>query len=436
VAEAPQAASDYRNPGERDRDRVLHAAAFRRLAGITQVATSEVSISLHNRLTHVLEVAQIGRRLAQHLMRRRGGQAIADEVGGIDPDIVEMACLAHDLGHPPFGHLAEEVLDDMARRHDVPDGFEGNAQSFRVVTKLAVRGSTSRGLNLTRAGLNALLKYPWMRATTGKKSRKWGAYSTEQKEFEWARTLHPGSERKSAEAEIMDWADDIAYSVHDMEDFFKAGKIPLDRLVRDRRERKEFCRSVFKNWQQRGEHEGDNHKDYEHAFDTLLGHGTFAVDRPFNGTRSQLEKLRDLASVLITNYADAIQLRRPKNPSDPCVIIDEGARLEITMLKELTWQYVIRDPSLATQQHGQRRIVQELFEMFLWATADPARYDLLPVSSLEQFSDREAALRHGHEDRVRVVLDLIAGMSEQQAVELHHRLQGITPGSSLRAILL
>ena len=161
---------DQRDPGQRDRDRILYTSAFRRLAGITQVAAPSEPYAVHNRLTHSLEVAQIGRRLAERLLAE--AEALRLDVSNLNPDVVEAAALAHDLGHPPFGHIAEDELDHLVRvassGNDDLEGFGGNAQSFRIVTYLAVRHERFPGLNLTAATLDAILKYPWLRGTTGK----------------------------------------------------------------------------------------------------------------------------------------------------------------------------------------------------------------------------------------------------------------------------
>jgi dGTPase len=148
---------DYRRPFERDRDRVLYSSAFRRLAGITQVAAVSEQRVLHNRLTHSLKVAQLGRRIAQHV--ESDERDLAEQIG-VNPDVVETAGLAHDLGHPPFGHIAEDVLKAKLKAIPGLEGFEGNAQSFRIVTKVARRRETHVGLDLTRSSLNAILKYP------------------------------------------------------------------------------------------------------------------------------------------------------------------------------------------------------------------------------------------------------------------------------------
>ena len=164
----------------------------------------------------------------------------------LSPDVVEAAALAHDLGHPPFGHTAEEELDKLMRAVGVYDGFEGNPQSFRVVTKLSIRNTEFPGLNLTRATLNAILKYPWHRqADLPERSKKWGAYPSEKDEFAWVREDETQDHLKSAEAELMDFADDIAYAIHDVEDFFRTGLIPLDRLFRDDEEVDRFLEGAF-----------------------------------------------------------------------------------------------------------------------------------------------------------------------------------------------
>lgn len=221
---------DRRTEGRRDRDRILYSSAFRRLAGITQVAPANDRHPIHNRLTHTLEVAQIGRSLAEDLLRAENNRPAIDALGGLDPDVVEAACLAHDLGHPPFGHVAEEELDRLVTDESkVAEGFEGNPQSFRILTRLAMRNPRFEGLNLTRATLCAVQKYPWLRGTSGRRAKKWGAYASEEAEFTWARALVSAAETPSLEARLMDWADDVAYAVHDVEDFYRAGLIPLSR---------------------------------------------------------------------------------------------------------------------------------------------------------------------------------------------------------------
>ena len=245
-------APDQRKPFQRDRDRIIYTSAFRRLAWVTQVVSAAEGEPFHNRLTHTLEVAQIGKRLAEKLVVEQAEEAL--ELGGVEPEVVEAAGLAHDLGHPPFGHAAERELDKQILQKKVQDGFEGNPQSFRAVTKLAVRSAETPGLNLTRATLDAILKYPWFRqATPPNRHRKWGAYSSDREEFEWVRGLEPREIWKSAEAELMDFADDIAYAVHDVEDFYRTGLIPLDKLVKDNDEVDRFLDGSFANLERNGQ---------------------------------------------------------------------------------------------------------------------------------------------------------------------------------------
>src|SRR5690349_11992399 len=245
VAPGDLAASPYRV----DRDRIVSSPFFARLAGVTQVISPGGSgLLVHNRLTHSLKVAQVGRAIAERLAGDERYDELLDRLGGCDPDVVEAASLAHDLGHPPFGHLGERVLDRLARqRFGLPDGFEGNAQSYRIVTSTEIRGETI-GLDLTAAVRAAMLKYPWTRHTYPRPhprhldppprgastppddpaagSAKFGAYVTELPDLLHARTPFAGRVadwQQTVEASVMDTADDIAYAIHDVEDFHRVG---------------------------------------------------------------------------------------------------------------------------------------------------------------------------------------------------------------------
>ncbi|MGH3759418.1 deoxyguanosinetriphosphate triphosphohydrolase family protein [Actinophytocola sp.] len=236
------------SPFRADRDRIVASPFFARLGGVTQVVSVSGSGLLHNRLTHSLKVAQVARAIAERIATDPRHGPLLDELGGCDPDVVEAAALAHDLGHPPFGHLGEQELDRLARhRFGLPDGFEGNAQSLRIVTTTDTGGPGAVGLDLTAAVRAAMLKYPWTRRShpvphprdlpdpprgasepadephTG--SSKFSVYVTELDDLVQAREPFGrlASWQQTVEASIMDTADDIAYAIHDLEDFHRIG---------------------------------------------------------------------------------------------------------------------------------------------------------------------------------------------------------------------
>lgn len=406
----PENPQEHRSSFQKDRDRVLYSAYFRRLALITQVVSPQEGFWVHNRLTHVLKVAQVGRRLAERLAGSSDSE-LARKLGGLDADVVETACLAHDLGHPPFGHVAEEVLDKLAREEkpNLADGFEGNAQSFRVVAELESKSSHFRGLNLTRASLNAILKYPWHRSTDGgKRAMKWGAYHSEKKTFDFARN-GDSSGGKSLEADLMDWADDIAYSVHDLEDFYLMRKIPLDQLSRDQDEQEEFLSAAM---QRLGIAEGSAMDLYRKTAADFFS--SIPIAEAFSGSPRELVGIRTYSSYQINQLICATSL------SEGGLKIPEEYRRLVALLKQLTWHYVIEDESLATQQQGQERIVRKLYEIFR-----EAQPKLFPP----EFRDRASETKSGSAERVRLVLDMICSFTEQQCVLLFHRLTGVALGS-------
>lgn len=448
VAEGPDRSP--RSPFERDRDRVLYSAAFRRLAGVTQVVHAGEGHVFHNRLTHSLKVAQVGRRLTEYLLSCED-EEVSNAIG-LDPDAVETACLAHDIGHPPFGHIAEYALNELVEDQG-GDGFEGNAQSFRVVAELAVRREPF-GLNLTRASLNALLKYPWMRAQGGKESRKWGCFYDDRAAFQFARGAAVDA-RKSAEAELMDWSDDVAYSVHDLDDFYRAGLLPLDQLLRGGVERDRFLGATKRRWQEIAKqlHPNGNHafESEAGAFFDVLGRSVVTADlqRPFDGGRRQEEHLDNWTSFLLSRYLngfspDTRPLRlNPGAADDPAarfVSIDKTIRWEVDLLKAMTQHYMWYHPALLGQQEGQRRLVRVLFEVFHEATGDLERAGIFPAALGERLA--EAITRGSGETnddverrKARLAADAIAGLTEAQAIALYHRVTGHSPGTIRDSIL-
>jgi dGTPase len=405
-----QGASDKRREAARDRDRVMYCGAFKRLGGVTQVASAFGRFVFHTRLSHTLEVAQIGRRIAENLSQQ------IESSGGlpqhVDPDVVEAAALIHDLGHPPFGHVAEEELNRLAVKERDLDGFDGNAQSFRVITRLSAHRSGYEGLNLCRATLNASLKYPYYaRSAQAKKKGKYGAYASDSESFDFARQGQP-KDQTCMEADILDYADDVAYSVHDVEDFYRAGLLPLDRLLRDQDEFDDFMEA----WKVDKKHAPPTDIDdfidkIKDLLDPMLIHATYAA------TRDQRTSIRTMTSFLIKRFVEEVVLTdkdgSPKFQRTPL----HG--IEIAFLQSAIWHYVISDARIATQRPGQRAIVKVLFDTYLDAIRS-GQADIIPGRFrhvFEEISQDKAA-------SVRLAVDIVASLTDLQAVALSRRFTG------------
>src|SRR4051794_4868884 len=313
VAEPPKRVdAPVRTAFERDRARVVHAASSRRLAAKTQVVGPQSDDFVRNRLTHSLEVAQVARDLSRAL--------------GSQPDIAETAALAHDLGHPPFGHNGEEVL---ARLAEGCGGFEGNAQTLRLLTRLEAKtfdgDGRSVGLNLTRATLDACTKYPWRRGE--RPGPKFGVYEDDLPVFTWLRSPETGH-RKCVEAQIMDLADDVAYSVHDVEDGVVAGRVDLTRLDA------EPVGEIVREW-----YVPDATDDELAATLTGLQDVGSWPESSYDGSRRSLAALKNLPSALIGRFCGAAQAASgpPGSfpPSRPALVAPEQPRREIAVLKAI-----------------------------------------------------------------------------------------------------
>lgn len=420
-----------RSEVQRDRDRILYSSAFLRLGHVTQVASPEAGYIFHSRLTHSIKVGQVARGLAQRLkvVAERGEVDAASTrlVACLDEDAAEAAALAHDLGHPPFGHLAEKVLQRLSNHAS----FEGNPQSFRIVTRLALRTDSLTddgapiGLNLTRCTQNGILKYPWLRDEEEEgRWDKWGAYSdSDRKAFEWTRIGYPDGER-TLEACLMDWADDVTYAVHDMDDFYRAGLIPLERLGASNSSERARFRLYLE------EEVADSAEEAQRlatAVDRLLG-GLVSFDLPFGGRTDERVGLRRLGSKLIGIYIGAPRL---SDAGDGTVVnfeIDDHLMDQVKVLKQLTWYYVINRPSLSVIQRGQQQIVETLFEMYQEAIEKDEPH-LLPPLSAERIEKAR-----GEASQERVIIDLIAGMTESEAIEIYHRRFATTQGSVLTQV--
>lgn len=416
---------DQRNPFQRDRDRILYSSAFHRLSGVTQIVRAGELDIFHTRQQHTIKVSQIGRRLAEHCIGQSKKSAASL---GIHPEVVEAACLAHDLGHPPFGHAAETELDSLVREHGDSDGYEGNAQTFRILTKLSVRYSAEQcaGLDLTRATLAACLKYPWFRDVDNKDSpkfKKWSAYRTERDDFDWVREFLTIDE-KSLEAEIMDWADDIAYSVHDLEDFHRVGIVPWH-FITDRSLKDKLTNDIIDEWKGAPSDAGSRiRKAIDGLRETLILYPTIAKGT-YTGTREQRHHLRNFTSLLIGNFIHALSVKESSTTIK--IDINLAGSDAVRVLKHMARKHVIGLPSLHAQQYGQRKIISNLFETLM---------ELYKADKLEVFPMRlRYFLEYSDGSDARKIADCIASLSENEAIQFHERISGQSIGSVLDPII-
>ncbi len=394
VDEPPKRAT--RTAFERDRSRVVHASSLRRLAAKTQVVVPWTDDFVRNRLTHSLEVAQVGRELGRAL--------------GCDPDLVETACLAHDLGHPPFGHNGERALDEAASGIG---GFEGNAQSLRLITRLEAKATApdgrSAGLNLTRASLDAATKYPWSREHN---ARKYGVYGDDAEVFDWLREGAP-DKRRCLEAQVMDWADDVAYSVHDVEDGVVAAKIDLPALA---------------SAAHRAAVVGRVRSSY--LVDSDAGEVGEALDRlvaleewpaAYEGTRASLAALKNLTSFLIGRFCCAAERATHESFGDgpltrygADLVVPREVLVEVAVLKSVAATFVMHTEDRVAAMAEQRALLHDVVERL----AADAPAGLTPAYA----GDWRAA--PDDNGRLRVIVDQVASLTDNSAVLLHRELGG------------
>ncbi len=376
----------------RDRARVIHSAALRRLAAKTQVAVPWENDFQRTRLSHSLECAQIGRELGESL--------------GADPDLQDTACLAHDLGHPPFGHNGEEALADIAADFG---GFEGNAQSFRLLVRLEAKtvgaDGKSIGLNLTRASLDGATKYPWPRSQN---PRKFGVYDDDVEVFTWMRKGAP-VDKKCIEAQIMDWSDDCAYSVHDLEDAIFANQISVKNFEND------FAEIFSVMVRDYGSDATSQEAVDAHKRLSSLS----AWPHYYDGTHRSLARLKDSTSQLIGRFVLAAELETRKIHGDGPLSrysadleIPRDQLIEVDFLKAIAGHYLINAAHSQDRYAKQQVIVSELVEMLL-ANA-PRELDSFFLKSWNEAGDETA--------RMRVIIDQVAALTDPGAYALHARL--------------
>lgn len=395
----PRSQMPARGEFARDRARVLHSAAFRRLSAKTQVLSPTSGDFARTRLTHSLEVAQVGRELANAL--------------GIDPDLVDMACLAHDLGHPPFGHNGESALNFWAA--DI-GGFEGNAQTFRILTRLETKiyddHGNSRGLNLTRASLDAATKYPWplRRASEFGNTTKFGVYEDDQEVFEWMRHDAPEG-AKCVEAQIMDFADDVAYSVHDFEDAIVEGFLD-PALLSDPLAHEALIDEIGK-WS-----EGLLAKvQLEEALDNLKESPYWLFS--FDGSARAQAQLKNLASDLIGSFVSRTTESILENASKSKltryhagVIIPSRVRSEIAVLKGIVAATVMTHGDRQPFYERQRKLLIELSDALLARNGE--ELDAIGSEAWSRASSEQA--------KKRVIVDQVASLTDPAAIALLAKL--------------
>ena len=378
----------------RDRARIIHSFALRRLAAKTQVAVPWASDFPRTRLSHSLECAQVGRELGAAL--------------GADPDLMESACLAHDLGHPPFGHNGEEALAKIA---EGIGGFEGNAQSFRLLTRIEAKtvdsDGISVGLNLSRATLDAATKYPW---SSNSNSRKFGVYEDDQMIFDWMRQSAPEG-KTCIEAQIMDWSDDVSYSVHDLEDALVTGQIQINDLEKDLPSL--FETAVHDYMPDMSQDEAQN------ALKTLKSLSCWPKE--FDRSHRHLASLKDLTSQLIGRFALAAEQETRNHFGDGDLVryqanllVPRAQKVEVALLKSMAGFYIIRAEKSQERYAKQQQVITELVDVVLANAPE----------SLESFFLQEWNRANTDKERMRVVIDQVASLTDVGAYALHEKLIG------------
>ncbi len=372
----PEPGCDIRSPFQRDRDRIIHSTAFRRLTYKTQVFVYHEGDHYRTRLTHSLEVAQIAQTLARNL--------------GLDEDLAETIALAHDLGHPPFGHAGEEALHDVAAPFG---GFDHNAQSLRTVTKLERRYASFDGLNLTWETLEGLVKHngPLLKPD-GTPVDRYAAEGLPAAIVEYGQSHDLDlASYASAEAQIAALADDIAYNNHDLDDGLRAGLFEI-RKLHDLPLVGKFI---------------DEIKDR---------YGEIADGRLI------YEVNRRLISAMVFDVAGEASKRiTALNPQsvddirsapDPIASFSEPMRADLRTLREFLFAEFYYHPRVRRIMDDAQKIVRDLFSYFL------DHPDKLPDEWREQAQTKEKG---------RVVADFVAGMTDRMALETHRRLFDDTP---------
>lgn len=387
-------AVDTRSAFARDRARVLHSAALRRLADKTQVVGPNDGDTPRTRLTHSLEVAQIARGIGAGL--------------DLDPDLCDLAGLCHDIGHPPYGHNGENALNEVA---EACGGFEGNAQTLRILTRLEPKivseEGESFGLNLSRAALDAACKYPWAKTNAdGSVNKKYSAYDEDAEILAWIRQGHEDL-RPPIEAQVMDFSDDIAYSVHDVEDGIVSGRIDL-KVLWDLVELAALADKGAAAF-------GGSPAELIEGAASLRELPVVAAAADFDFSLRSYAALKAMTSELVGRYVGSTIESTKKTHAGIDVgrmhgdlIIPETAASEVKLLKTLAVLYVMDDPGHLARQNRQRDRIFRVFDYLV----------LGAPGSLDPMYRQWFIEADSESEQIRVIVDQIASMTESRLERL------------------
>jgi dGTPase len=425
--ESPASPKDHRHATERDRDRILHSAAFRRLQGKTQVFGIGQADFYRTRLTHSVETAQIARAIAHNLLI---DEPRLDHC--LSPELAEAAALAHDLGHPPFGHAGEQTLDSCMKevsrraRSGGKGGlrFEGNAQTFHILVAAEPKSPSYPGLNLTRATLAGVLKYPYEQSAANDKF----IFESDLPVAKWA-LLQGGSivrsrdrsrrklPKTSIACQILDWADDCAYSIHDVEDALQAQFLHPGDLDQVR-----FARRVFAHYEETRKQEAVPKLDFSEMQERLLDLKQRILPSEHGDERAYRKSaMRDILNDLITSVSVESHTGSRRSDFSWHLVVPHEARILSVICKSVIWEAVITDPRVAAMSTKGREILRDLFQLLLEEVLDKKSVSLFPRYYRPII---EECLKGGQMEAARAVCNFLALMTDRDALQLHALLRG------------
>lgn len=413
---------------------------------------------MHNRLTHSEKVAQVARSIAEKLIDDKSNWELMHQLGGFDVHTCEAAGLAHDLGHPPFGHIGEEVLDKVAREElKLADGFEGNAQTLRMVTIGKSRSTRHEGLDLTYSTLSAIAKYPWARVSTRtthekdiendadyrKHWKKFNAYSSEYDLLKKARNYSDslvGEDIQTLEASVMDVADDITYAVHDLEDFYLAGILNVSMI---REDLDQYPQGPFKELATRLKLDYPGWFDEGHMeeaiswVESILKAG-FSKKKGFESDFEAVARTR--CSQLVGHFIEGVRFSESGETwwsGGPYISLTQERWHQIQVLKSITKSYVIQSPDIALLQRGQQQVLEKFAEMLKdWSENDPKRLpprlrSELTIAREQEDEEAQSSIGFGRDESAlrgeknRVIIDYICSLTDVECLQIYYKLSGM-----------